>query len=150
ATRDELLALRQRVYSATRANGDFYLATQRHAESLGRLSAGAHTVLRCLADREHTPDELVTIAEEQDGALGAEGVARLLGKRRAGGWLRIPVPSRGRALYPLEPLRPPPPSPREVVGSPVLSRFALLRRDGGELLLESPRAWCDIRVHDPA
>ena len=150
ATCVELLALRPRVYSATRPNGDFYLATQRHAESLGRPSAGAHTVLRCLADREHTHDELVAVAEEQDGDLGVEGVARLLGQLRAGGWLKITVTYQGRALHTLEPLRPPPPPSQEVCSAPVLSRFALLRRDDEGLLLESPRAWCDIRVHDPA
>jgi hypothetical protein len=78
ATCVELFALRKAVYSATRPNGDFYLATQRYAESLGRLSAGVHTVLRCLVDREHTRDELVAIAEERDGDPGAEGVTRLL------------------------------------------------------------------------
>src|SRR5215468_8297994 len=125
ATCVELLALRPRVYSATRPNGDFYLATQRHAESLGRPSAGVHAVLRCLADREHTHDELVAIAEEQDGDLGVEGVALLLGQLRAGGWLKITVTYQGRALHTLEPLRPPPP-PQEVCSAPVLSRFALL------------------------
>jgi hypothetical protein len=131
---------------------EYTLATQRYTESLGRLSAGAHTVLRCLADREHTHDELVAVAEEQDGDLGAEGVARLLDQLRAGGWLKITVTYQERALYTLESLRPPPPPPGQAVAqsSLVLSRFALLRRDDEGLLLESPRAWCDIRVHDPA
>src|SRR5262249_1254299 len=139
-------------YSATMPNGDLSLATQRSAESLGPLSTGAHTVLRCLADREHAHDELVAVAEEQDGGLGAEGVARLLGQLRAGGGLKITVASQGRALYTLEPLRSPPPPPQQEVvqSAPVLSRFALLRRDDDGLLLESPRSWCDIRVHDPA
>jgi SagB-type dehydrogenase family enzyme len=151
ATCVELFALRKAVYSATRPNGDFYLATQRYAESLGRLSAGVHTVLRCLVDREHTRDELVAIAQERDGDPGAEGVARLLDQLRVGGWLKITVAYQGRALYTLDPLRPPP-APQQVVveSSRVLSRFALLRRDDEGLLLESPRAWCDIRVHDPA
>jgi len=150
----ELLSMRPGVFSATGPNGDLYLATWRHAESLGQLSAGVHTVLRCLADpeREHTHAELVAIAEEQDGDLGADGVARLLDQVRAAGWLRITVSYQGRALYTLESLRPPPPPPQEVAveSSLVLSRFALLRRDDEGLLLESPRAWCDIRVHDPA
>jgi SagB-type dehydrogenase family enzyme len=152
ATCVELFALRPRVYSATRPNGDLYLATQRYAESLGRVSAGVHAVLRCLADREHTHDELVAIAAEQDGDLGTDGVARLLGQLRAGGWLKITVTYQGRALHTLEPLRPPPPPPQQAAAqsSLVLSRFALLRRDDEGLLLESPRAWCDIRVHDPA
>jgi SagB-type dehydrogenase family enzyme len=151
ATCVELFALRKGVFSATRPNGDLYLATDRYAESLGRLGAGAHTVLRCLADRAHTQDELVAVAEERDGELGARSVAGLLGQLRAGGWLTITVAYQGRALYTLESLRPPP-SPGDVVvgSSPVLSRFAVLRRDDEGLLLESPQAWCDIRVHDPA
>jgi SagB-type dehydrogenase family enzyme len=152
ATCVELFALRKSVYSATRPNGDFFLATDRYAESLGRLGAGADTVLRCLADREHTHDELVAIAKERDGGLGAQDVARLLDQLRAGGWLKITVTYQGRALYTLESLRPPPPPPEQgvVQSAPVLSRFAVLRRDDEGLLLESPRAWCDIRVHDPA
>jgi antitoxin (DNA-binding transcriptional repressor) of toxin-antitoxin stability system len=127
-----------------------YVQKERYSESLDRVSAGVHTLLWCLADREHTYDELVAIAEEQDGDLGAEGVARLLGQLRAGGWLKITVTYQGRPLYTLDPLQPPPPPPQQVVveSSPVLSRFALLRRDDEGLLLESPRAWCDIRVHD--
>jgi SagB-type dehydrogenase family enzyme len=152
ATCVELFALRTAVYSATRPNGDFFLATDRYAESLGRLGVGAHAVLRCLADQADTHDELVAVAEERDGNLGAEGVARLLDRLRAGGWLKITVTCQGRALYTLESLRPPPPPPGPAViqSPPVLSRFALLRRDDEGLLLESPRAWCDIRVHDPA
>lgn len=32
----------------------------------------------------------------------------------------------------------------------MLSRFAILHRDGPSLVLESPRAWCDVEIHDPA
>ncbi|WP_327365660.1 SagB family peptide dehydrogenase [Streptomyces sp. NBC_01217] len=32
----------------------------------------------------------------------------------------------------------------------VLSRFAVIRRGRGGLVIESPRAWCDVRLRDPA
>lgn len=56
-----------------------------------------------------------------------------------------------KPLYTLYPARSvvtpgPLPSDRELV----LSRFAVLHREDGGLLIESPRSWCDVRVHDPA
>src|SRR5262249_55796579 len=147
----ELLSMRPGVFSATGPNGDLYLATWRHAESLGQLSAGVHTVLRCLADpeREHTHAELVAIAEEQDGDLDAGGVARLLDRGRAATALSPAVTVRGRSFPPLA-ASPPPPPPLQEVGAaspPVLPRFARLRRADGGLQLETPRAWSSIRVH---
>jgi SagB-type dehydrogenase family enzyme len=32
----------------------------------------------------------------------------------------------------------------------VVSRFAVLHRDGERIVAESPRAWCDVELHDPA
>ncbi|GAA4437821.1 SagB family peptide dehydrogenase [Actinokineospora soli] len=56
----------------------------------------------------------------------------------------------GRALYTLYPARRGErPGPRPD-GDLVLSRFAVLHRAGDSLLVECPRAWCDVRVQDPS
>ena len=147
----ELLALRRGVYSTTLPNGDLRLLAWPHVESFGRLSAGQQAVLRSLAEQAHAREELLALGAGQDGT--EDGVARLLDQLYAGGWLRITVSHGGRALYTLDPLRSPPPPPEEVELSAAqhrsLSRFALLRRDDGGMVLESPLAWCDLRVHDP-
>jgi SagB-type dehydrogenase family enzyme len=43
-----------------------------------------------------------------------------------------------------------PAPPRPPGAELVLSRFAVVHRDGPSLVLESPRAWCDMEIHDPA
>lgn len=55
-----------------------------------------------------------------------------------------------RPLYTLHPARSAEaPAPMSGTTPLVLSRFAVLHRDGGSLVLESPRSWCDIEIHDP-
>lgn len=57
----------------------------------------------------------------------------------------------GRPLYTLYPARRgEDPGPLPEGAGLVLSRFAVIHREGTALLVESPRAWCDLRVHDPA
>jgi SagB-type dehydrogenase family enzyme len=192
---DELLALRRGVSSASLPGGGLHLVAWPYAEPIGRLTSGQQAVLRALAVRAHTHQELSALAGQRrrddgvaappeavpgssgagdDGDAGPDAVADLLARLRAGGWLEITVSCRGRALYTMSPLRPPPPPsspppspppsspppppspppspspPREAEAALVLSRFAVLRQDDDGLVLESPRAWCDIRVHDPA
>lgn len=78
----------------------------------------------------------MTTTAEQDPTLVTEPVQRELD---------------GRPLYTLYPARrgePAPPIPRD--RELVLSRFAVVHREGDRMLVESPRAWCDLRIHDPA
>ena len=57
----------------------------------------------------------------------------------------------GRRLYALyRARRGDDPGPRPADAALVLSRFAVLRREGADLLVESPRSWCDLVIHDPA
>jgi SagB-type dehydrogenase family enzyme len=149
---EELFALRRGVSSAALPDGGLHLVAWPHAEPVGRLTPDQHAVLRALAGRPHTRAELEVPGAGHDGEAGSEAVARLLDRLRAGGWLKTTVAQGGRPLYTLDPLHPPPPPPPpwDADAALVLSRFAVLHRDDGGLVLESPRAWCDIRVHDPA
>lgn len=136
----ERYALRRGVYSSRGHDGSVRLMAWPHAASLGRLTAGQQAVLRRLADG---PQDAEDLSE-------TEGAARLVATLRAGGWLTVTVTCGGRGLYSLEPLRPPPPEPLELESDLVLSRFAAVSRDAGGAVVESPRAWCEVRVHDAA
>lgn len=144
----ELFALRPGVYSVVGEDGQLSLLAWPHAERLGRLDAGRQDVLRALAGGRAGADELVALAG------GAPGVRELLARLRRNGWLTTTVTCGGRDLYTLAPLREPPAAPDALPHPLVLSRFALIRRPGRDptgmagLTVESPRAWCDVRVHD--
>lgn len=57
----------------------------------------------------------------------------------------------GAALYTLYPARSGDvQKPRTQGAALVLSRFAVVHREGERLVVESPRAWCDLVVQDPA
>jgi SagB-type dehydrogenase family enzyme len=57
----------------------------------------------------------------------------------------------GERLWTLHPARRGEPTGSPLPAEPVvLSRLAVLHRDGSSLLLESPRAWCDVQIHEPA
>jgi SagB-type dehydrogenase family enzyme len=59
-----------------------------------------------------------------------------------GGWLTVV-----RNTHSLEPRSRPPAPPTAVPEELVLSRFAVVRRDDRGFVLESPRSWCDVRLH---
>lgn len=144
----ELLALRQGVYSVVSQDGELCLVAWPHTESFGQLDAGQRTVLNVLADEPHTEADLYSLAREHNADQNTNSVAQLLDQLRAGGWLALTLSEEGRNLYTLEPLRPPPAPPEKIEPELLLSRFALLRRHGSGIVVESPRAWCDVRVHD--
>jgi SagB-type dehydrogenase family enzyme len=146
----ELLALRQGVYSRVTPDDVLHLIAWPHAEELGVLSAGQRAVLRLLAKESRALEELIAVGRDYDGDKGADLVGPLLVQLRAGGWLKVTVTWEGRDLYCLEPIRAPRPHPEKTDSDLVLSRFVMLRRQGGAMVAESPRAWCDVRVLDPA
>lgn len=137
---EELLWLRPSVYTATR-DGIQYLLTARGARSVGPATDGLRGLLARLAAGPATTDEL-------RAAAGAP-VDEVLARWRAEGWLRMTVRHDGRQLYTVQPYRQaPPPSPPPAGW--VLSRFTVVHRDHAGVVVESPRSWCDLHVHDPA
>jgi SagB-type dehydrogenase family enzyme len=104
------------------------------------LNAAENTLLRDLGAREHPESEL-------HARLGARE-NDLLRRLHAGGWLTVKYGHSNRALVTFLPQGPHrEPRPRQVV-APRLSRFAVLRRQGDELVLESPLARAAVVVHD--
>src|SRR5690349_18755387 len=134
------LRLRPNVSVATGADGQIALLHgARWGEHFGSLSDKELAVVRELAAGEFTEPEL-----ESKLGRGSTLLPRLL----AGGWLTVTYGAASRPLVtvrPLGPHRDPRPAPPV---APRLSRFAVLRRDGDELVLESPLARAAVTVHD--
>lgn len=149
---DELLRLRPGVYVVTAEDGALHLVCWPQSLPLGRPTPGDRTVLDRLAQAPCTPavlEEAWRAAPAPDGGAG-EGAGALLERLRAGGWLIRTTLHDGRPLYTVHPLAEPPPDAGPPAPGAVLSRFAVLRRDGADLVLESPRAVGHVRVHEPA
>ncbi|MBN9741344.1 dehydrogenase SagB [Amycolatopsis sp. A1MSW2902] len=132
----ETLSLRRETFRIELTRTSFQLVSGHHAETFTELTPVETAMLRRLGTDALSGDEI------------PGDVSPFVDRLRRGGWLRIGVMHDDAARYVLEPLRrppektPPPPGTR-------LSRFALLHRDGGEMIIESPLAWCDIRIIDP-
>jgi SagB-type dehydrogenase family enzyme len=133
----ERLALRPGVSAATAPDGEVTLIVANRGERIGRLRPDEHAALRRLAAGPCPETELDA----------GELVARL----RRGGWLSQTWEYAGRPMMTVRPLvaqgtvrRP------DSWTSATLSRFAVLRADGGGLVLESPLATVAVHLHDPA
>jgi SagB-type dehydrogenase family enzyme len=146
----ELFSLRRGIFSAPLGDGRLRLLAWPHADTIGPLSAGQRAVLRLLTDGPVSAEDLCAEARIDDEADRQQWVPELLDRLRAGGWLRVTVLWAGRQLYTIDPLRPPPAEPPPAPGPVVLSRFAVLRRQESTMLLESPRSWCEVNLHDGA
>lgn len=134
------MRLRPEVSVATGADGQVALLHgSRWGEHLGSLTDAETAVVRELAVREHTEPELRS-------RLGPE--SPLLRRLHAGGWLTVTYGHSSRPLVTVRPLGPHrDPRPAQPV-APRLSRFAVLRREGDALMLESPLARAAVTVHD--
>jgi SagB-type dehydrogenase family enzyme len=146
------VALRRGVFCTTLPDGQVRLMAWPHAQSVGVLGGWGAAVLAQLAQGPHQIDALVRSVDETDSAARSD-LRRLIGTLESGGWLARTVFAGDRPLYTVEPLRPPPPRSEhsEPTGSAErLSRFAMVHRDSASpaVLLESPRSWCEIRIHD--
>jgi SagB-type dehydrogenase family enzyme len=109
-------------------------------ERLGVLSGAQREMLRELAVAEQSEADLVD-------RFGAQA-STLLDRLRAGGWLTVSLAYRGRPLITIVPQGPNPRNRDTLPVAPRLSRFALMRRDGDVLVLESPRCRASVRIHD--
>ncbi|PTL78108.1 SagB family peptide dehydrogenase [Vitiosangium sp. GDMCC 1.1324] len=123
-----------------------------HEPSLGRLPKAVSRALKRLASGGVTEETLERIALEG----GVEAAARLhvvLARLSQRGLLHFVVRGKTGELARLTPTRPLlafapcAPSPKRLLR---LSRFALLRRDGDGLVLESPRAHARVALAGPA
>lgn len=141
----ERLRLRPGVEQSVTPTGDRRLTALPCAADLGPDSTELAAVLRLLDQRPYAPAELPALSG-LDGARLDAPLARL----RAGGWLIVELHAADGPLYTLHPARLAAPmdgpAPRECA----MSRLAVVHRDDDGFVIESPRSWCDVRVHDPA
>ena len=137
----ELLRLRPGVYLSTTPSGELRLLRRelwRHMASFGALTPVKRAVLGKLAEG---PCPVEEIRDEE--------TAELLDALLDGDWLTTTVRGDGEDLYTIQPVHSggcEPYSGEELV----LSRFALLRREGADLVVESPVAHANLLVHSPA
>ncbi len=135
------MRLRPDVFVATAADGQVALLNgTKWGEHIGVLTDTEKAVLRELSLRERAEPELVAML---DGAGN-----NLLRRLHSGGWLTVSYGHSSRPLVTVQPLGPHrEPRPAQPV-TPRLSRFAVLRREGDALMLESPLARASVVVHD--
>jgi SagB-type dehydrogenase family enzyme len=139
------MRLRQQVYLSSRPNGELALLHSSHrGERIGRLTEGQLVALRQLSTGWHTERELCATMSRHDGRADRTLLRRLI----IGGWLGVQFEYGQRMLFTIRPLGPNPEPPPVHPAAPRLSRFALLRRQSGALVLESPLARATIAIHD--
>ena len=148
-----MLRLRAGVFLAADRSGQGYLLHRSSSQRLGELTQTQRSVLAQLAASECSGESLRAVARDVSGESGVAELQSLLRQLRAGGWLHISVVRDGSPVYTIEPFRRPErpefSGPEDGRAELVLSRFAILHRSGSDLVIESPRSWCTIRVHDP-
>jgi SagB-type dehydrogenase family enzyme len=146
----EVLRLRPGVFLAAGRSGQEYLLHQSNSQRLGTLTRTQRDVLHQLAGSKCPAESLRATAHDADGDAGVVELGSLLDQLRSGGWLHVTVIGEDGPAYTIQPHRRPGPLlPRDGQAGLALSRFAIMRRTGTDLLIESPRSWCSIAVHDP-
>jgi SagB-type dehydrogenase family enzyme len=106
-----------------------------HSQKLPRLTAGQ---LRALKTLNLGPADIASLGSD---------IGPLMAYLIAGGWLTVTVRDADKDRYSILPFGQPPARPAPL-RSGVLSKFAVLHRDSEGLVLENPRGWCDVRIHD--
>ncbi|MFI7453181.1 SagB family peptide dehydrogenase [Nonomuraea sp. NPDC049714] len=130
---EESVRIRPGVSGGVTPDSSYYLLSWPHSTALGRLNTAQQALLHRLAQEPVPVEELV----EQDLSL-----------LRSEGWLHATVTWFGKDIYTVEPEGPEDLPKGEMPEDLVLSRFAVARSDGSEVVLESPRSWCRVRLHD--
>lgn len=144
----EYVSLRPGVYLAANERVLFLsrAGLPGHSEPFGAPCQMKHAVLDRLAQGPCTTAELLAVGVGEDGGVAA--VLVFLDALRAGGWLVTTVRSQGRDLYSMQPLRALCRTQHPAGRDLVLSRFAVLRREGDRFVVESPLARARMQVHD--
>ena len=118
--------------------------------AIGPLLPGVAAAVRSLATAAATAPDLARVAGVGDGA--AAQLEHVLGRLADRGWLERTAFTGGSPVATLRPIGLPVagPRPAAAAGSPVaLSRFAFVHRDGGALVVESPRSSWTVVLDDP-
>ncbi|WP_406270237.1 SagB family peptide dehydrogenase [Nocardia sp. NBC_00881] len=111
-------------------------------EKLTGLSASQLHALRMLNSGTVTTADIST--------AGDSAVTALIDQLVIGGWLSVTVRWGSEDLYTIRPFATPRARPDAVsAASGELSKFTVLHREQGEMMLEHPQSWCDIVLHHP-
>jgi SagB-type dehydrogenase family enzyme len=146
------LSLAPRITLVERADGGALLRGPRRGDAIPPASEGARIAVRRLQAGGATEDQIV---DEVRARLGDRDLARLfyhLARWRQLGFLCDTARLRGGPLATLVPTGAPRPASLAAPDPArryALSRFALVRRDGRELVVESPLATARIVLHAP-
>jgi SagB-type dehydrogenase family enzyme len=146
-----VLSLPTEVVLATEGERQVALQAPGARVTFKDLTGAMRHVLRTLADGGASEDQLAEPVGQEDGIAGLGRFYHLLDQLGRRGWLlrsanesdrRLAtlVPCARDFIYPARGLDPEQPY--------VLSRFAYLRAEGGEVLLESPLSRARILLHD--
>lgn len=131
----DVLALRPGV-SLGRSGGKLLLLAPPDTEAVGPAEPDLERLLRRLAAFPARP------VEPGDHAP-------VLARLRDRGWLTTTVSASDGPVYTVQPHRCPGDRPAPTPTELVLSEMAVVRRDDGGMVVESPLAWCRIRLHHP-
>lgn len=148
----EALRLRPDATAGLDGSGRLQLARGSKRFALGPLVPQLADPLRILLDRESVEPELFGALPAGDEAATAQ-LASVLERLDARGWLERTLRHDGADLVTVKPLvarleQQTPQAAAADLGTVVLSRFALARRVGRQLVLESPRSSAQVVVHD--
>lgn len=148
----ETLALRADAQLTMTADGITVLVEGHIQSPLGALGpalAGALGALETGADE----DELVALTTSAEGEMAVMKLQMLLRRLEQGGWLTRTISIDGAPIATRQPVghvTPPQLPPADLNGPLQLSRFALMRAEGGVLRLESPLNAVYVELHSPA
>jgi SagB-type dehydrogenase family enzyme len=131
-----------------RAADEALLVDRLHGMRFPTLTGGQRQAIGLLGQAAWTEAELLGPACQLDGEMAAIWLLDLLARLRADGWLEVTLVRGGRELLTIFPQGPARPQRGEAAAM-VLSRFAVLHREGGQLVLESPRADATVVIRDP-
>ncbi|SHF79350.1 SagB family peptide dehydrogenase [Streptoalloteichus hindustanus] len=148
----ELIHLRSQVTVRRAAEDEVELTENGHVARFAGLSEGQLAALDNLLGEPRTEPELLRAVRAHDGEHSPARLSDLLTRLHRDGWVESTLVDGDRPLVTVTPTGSPVRARTPVAESDVLvlSRFAILRRDGDRILLESPRAKAVVAVHDDA
>lgn len=136
------------VYSVLGDDGRLWLVSGDRNTVFGASDGWKRELTRRLAAERMPVSAVFALAREHGG--GEADIAEFVDRLLSDGWLMTTVGTAGRPLYTVQPFQPPPErkAPLETGGSE-LSRFAVMHREHGRMVIESPLSWGRMVVHDP-
>ena len=146
---EESVCLRDDATGVLDENGRLLLSRDSKRFEVGPLLAELVPSLEILL-ADGAPEEVLRGMVSQN-TQAVEQLHVLLRRMDDRGWLQRVLTFKGQPLLTMKPLvaKPQDRQAPDVAGVVTLSRFALLRRVGAELVLESPRSSAVAVVHDP-